>query len=193
MSAMDAEAQQTIDPRHYRTVIGGFATGVAVVTTRTPDGPAGMTVNSLTSVSLEPTLLLVCLTRDSRTARAVREAGEFVVNLLDHTQRHIASAFARPGQDHFRDVDIEPHSHDLPVLGGGLGHLSCKVERIDDGGDHVIVLGRVVDCVVHTGEPLVLYRGRYGRHIGVEQNHGSAVGDQRSDLSAFPVDPGIVR
>lgn len=167
MRATDAETQ-TVDPQHYRTVIGGFATGVAIVTTRTVDGPRGMTVNSLTSVSLEPPLLLVCLTRDSRTARAVVNTGAFVVNLLDHTQRHIASAFARPGQDHFRDVNVKTYSHGLPVLDGGLGHLSCRVERIDDGGDHVIVLGRVVDCVVHAGEPLVFYRGRYGRHIGVE-------------------------
>jgi flavin reductase (DIM6/NTAB) family NADH-FMN oxidoreductase RutF len=157
-----------MDEREYRRVIGGFGTGVAVVTTRTADGPSGMTVNSLTSVSLDPPLLLVCLARGTRTAKAVEQAGAFVVNLLDHTQKAVANTFAAAGEDHFRDVELNPDADGLPVLCGGLGHLRCEVERIDEGGDHVIVLARVAEAVMGSGDPLLFYRGRYARHIAFE-------------------------
>lgn len=157
-------------PERFREVMGGFATGVAVVTTADGESLQGMTVNSLTAVSLDPMLLLVCLTRGSRSAQSVASAGAFVVNLLGHDQRDVSNMFARPGEDHFRGLDITLTDEGLPVLPGGLGHLVCRVFRVDDGGDHVIVLGEVLHAERGDGEPLVFYRSRYGRYTPVSRS-----------------------
>ena len=141
--------------------MGGFATGVAIVSTTTEDGNHGMTVNSLTSVSLDPPLLLVCLTRDSRTAKAVEDRGAFVVNLLGSRQATTSDRFAKRGEDHFETSAFGTNHRGLPVIERGLGWLDCDVERIDDGGDHVVVMGRVLDCEARPGTPLVFFRGRY--------------------------------
>jgi flavin reductase (DIM6/NTAB) family NADH-FMN oxidoreductase RutF len=141
--------------------MGGFATGVAVVTTSVDGTNHGMTVNSLTSVSLEPPLLLVCLTRDSRTAKAVAERGAFVVNLLGTHQASTSDRFAKRGEDHFEASAFTTNERGLPALAKGLGMLDCDVESVSDGGDHVIVLGRVVAAEARPGTPLVFFRGRY--------------------------------
>ncbi len=151
----------TVDARRLRDVMGRFATGVAIVTTRAADESHGMTVNSLTSVSLDPPLLLVCLTRDSRTAGAVSDRGAFVVILLGSRQESISDRFARRGEDHFEGLEVETNDRGLPVFGRGLGWLDCDVESIVDGGDHIIVVGRVVACDAREGTPLVFFRGRY--------------------------------
>jgi flavin reductase (DIM6/NTAB) family NADH-FMN oxidoreductase RutF len=150
-----------VDPRQLRDVMGGFATGVAIVTTRSGDSNHGMTVNSLTSVSLDPPLLLVCLTRDSRTARAVEERGAFVVNLLATPQSALSDRFAKRGEDHFEGRDVTSNDRGLPVLDRGLGWLDCDVDATHDGGDHVIFVGRVVSCEARSGTPLVFFKGRY--------------------------------
>lgn len=152
-----------LEPTSFRQVMGGFATGVAIVTTVDDDQPHGMTVNSLTAVSLDPLLLLVCLTKASRTLDAIQSARRFVVNLLARDQRELSNNFARPGEDHFEDVSFETTSDGLPIIGGGVGYLVCEVERIEDGGDHEVVLGAVRGGGVRPGEPLLFYRGRYGR------------------------------
>jgi flavin reductase (DIM6/NTAB) family NADH-FMN oxidoreductase RutF len=144
-----------------RDVMGGFATGVAIVTTRAADGNHGMTVNSLTSVSLEPPLLLVCLTRNSRTATAVAERGAFVVNLLSTPQATLSNAFAKRGVDHFEGANVRLNERDLPVIDRGLGWLDCDVRDVGDGGDHEIVVGEVVGCGAREGTPLVFFRGKY--------------------------------
>lgn len=159
------EDSQELDGRAFRDVMGGFTTGVAVVTTETGGVYEGMTVNSLTAVSLDPMLLLVCLTRDSRTLQAVEDRGRFVINILSRQQRDISNQFARPGEDHFDDVDIELSEQDLPVIADGLGYVICDVERIDEGGDHRIVIGRIRQGAVRAGDPLVFHRGRYGRYV----------------------------
>ena len=150
----------TVAALELRDVMGRFATGVAVVTTKVGDELHGMTVNSLTSVSLDPPLLLVCLNSESRTAAAVRERGAFVVNLLSRRQEATSDRFAKSGADHFEGLDLQ-HVDGLPVIGRGLGHLICEVDRTVPGGDHLIVVGRVVACEARDDAPLVFYRGRY--------------------------------
>ena len=167
--ASQARASDRIDAAWFRQMMGGFATGVAVVTARDADQELhGMTVNSLTSVSLDPVLLLVCFTRDSRTAEAVEESGVFAVNLLSHGQMALSNAFSRPGEDRFRDVDYELDDDGVPLLGGGLGYARCSVDAVHDGGDHIIVVAAVRSCQVRQGEPLIFYRGRYVRAIDFE-------------------------
>jgi flavin reductase (DIM6/NTAB) family NADH-FMN oxidoreductase RutF len=156
------------DPRTYREAIGHFATGVTVVTTKDAQGPHGMTVNSLTSVSLDPTLLLVCLTRGSRTVEAIHGCGGFIVNVLSHEQIDTSNVFAGSTGERFAERRVDWSPEGLPVLPNSLATFSCRLWRIDDGGDHEIVIGEVIDCQTSSGDPLVFYRGRYARQIGFD-------------------------
>lgn len=151
--------------RELRSILGHFATGVTVVTTNDTSGePCGTTANAFTSVSLDPPLILVCLARESRTLEMIRASGGFVANILAEGQQDHSNWFARKG------VRLEPELHEftpgrlgLPVLVGTVAHLECEVERIDEGGDHEIVLGRVVSHDKHeeTVDPLLFYQGAY--------------------------------
>jgi flavin reductase (DIM6/NTAB) family NADH-FMN oxidoreductase RutF len=154
-----------VSPARLRAVMSGFATGVAVITTSADGELHGMTVNSLTSVSLEPLLLLVCLLRGTRTADAVSRRRAFVVNILDSAQQSISDRFARPGEDHFDGLRTRVTADGLPVL-DGLAHLVCDVRDSYWGGDHVIVLGAVRALDVRAGQPLVYFRGKYDTLTG---------------------------
>lgn len=157
---------ETCDPKSFRQVMGSFATGVTIVTTAADDGPHGMTVNSLTSVSLRPPLLLVCLTRESRTAAAVMERGKFLINILGTHQEPLSDTFARPREDHFEGVEVQETSEGLPALHAALGHLVCQVRNGHDGGDHHIVVGEVVRASSVEGAPLIFHRGKYDTLTG---------------------------
>lgn len=150
-----------VDPMSMRQTMGRFATGVAVITTEVDGEAHGMTVNSLTSVSLEPPLLLVCFNHGARSAEAVVEAGHFVVNVLARRQQEIALRFAKRGEDHFAGLQREYDGHRVPVVPGALAHLDCHVERTFEAGDHTVVLGQVEGVCVRDGEPLGFYSGRF--------------------------------
>lgn len=153
----------------FRALIGRFATGVVIVTATDGSGAKqGMTVNSLTSVSLEPPTLLVCLTRGTRTASAVEESGKFAVSILGHVHKEISTEFAKPGRE--RDISgyLAATASGLPVVPRTLGQLECEVDRLIDGNDHVIVLGRVIRGEQAPGDPLIFFGGRYARHISYE-------------------------
>ncbi|GAB3854449.1 hypothetical protein GCM10028801_08590 [Nocardioides maradonensis] len=150
-----------IDPMQMRQTMGRFATGVAVITTELDGVPHGMTVNSLTSVSLDPPLLLVCFNHGARTAEAVVERGRFVVNVLARRQQEIALRFAARGEDHFAGLDLEYGEHSLPVVPNALAHLDCEVERVIEAGDHTVVLGAVSATCASPGEPLAFHAGRF--------------------------------
>lgn len=156
--------------RELRSILGHFATGVTVLTTNDQDGePCGTTANAFTSVSLDPPLILICLARESLTLEAIRARGGFVANILADGQQDHSNWFAETG------VRLEPDLHEftegklgLPVLAGTVAHLECEVERIDEGGDHEILLGRVVSHGRHdeAPDPLLFYRGAYRRLTG---------------------------
>ncbi|GAB2968598.1 flavin reductase family protein [Amycolatopsis acidiphila] len=154
--------QPEVDPMTMRRTIGRFATGVAVVTTEHDGVPHGMTVNSLTSVSLEPPLLLVCLTTGARTTDAVVGEGRFAVNVLSARQEEIAMRFARRGSDHFEGLSLEYGEHSVPVVPDALAHLECTVERHFEAGDHVVVFGHVRHTCDRPGAPLAFLGGRFG-------------------------------
>jgi flavin reductase (DIM6/NTAB) family NADH-FMN oxidoreductase RutF len=167
---MTAVDRPSMDPREFRTAIGAFATGVAVVTTEADGELHGMTINSLTSVSLQPTLLLVCLTRPSRTATAVDARGAFVVNLLGANQGHVSNIFARRAEDHFADRSLYTVGDDgMPRIVGAMAHLTCEVEQQHDAGDHSIVVGRVIAGEGVARDPLIFYRGAYDTLSGSAQ------------------------
>jgi 3-hydroxy-9,10-secoandrosta-1,3,5(10)-triene-9,17-dione monooxygenase reductase component len=149
--------------RAYRDTIGHFASGVTIVTTDGPDGPAGMTTNAITSLSLDPLLLLVCFERRSRTLAAVRASERFAVNILRAEDRELAGVFAskRIAREKFESV-THAESHGVPVLDGALAWIACELRELLPGGDHVIGIGEVIGMGAgELGDPLVYYRGGY--------------------------------
>ncbi len=149
--------------RAFRDTIGCFATGVTIVTTTVSDGPAGMTTNAMTSLSLEPLLLLVCFDRGSRTLEVVRRSRRFAVNVLRAEDADLAAVFAskRVAREKFDSV-THSNSHGVPVLDSALAWIACDLRELLPGGDHEIGIGEVID--LGTGEPddpLVWFRGGY--------------------------------
>jgi flavin reductase (DIM6/NTAB) family NADH-FMN oxidoreductase RutF len=160
-----------MDARAFRDAMGGFATGVAIVTTETDGQLHGMTINSLTSVSLNPTLLLVSLMRPSRTATAIDRRGAFVVNVLGANQAHVSNTFARPSEDHFADRSVFTIGEDgMPMVVGAMAHLVCHTEQQHEAGDHTVVIGRVIRGETAPRDPLIFYRGAYDTLGGSPQD-----------------------
>jgi flavin reductase (DIM6/NTAB) family NADH-FMN oxidoreductase RutF len=158
-----AAGEHAFDELAFRRTLGHLATGVTVITTRTTERVHGMTANAVTSVSLDPPLILICLDRQSRMARYVEESGRFGINLLDERQAPISRYFARSWHS------PQPPEHrfeewaGVPYLVGSLGALSCRTTQIIEGGDHLVVMARVAGIRVDnpTGAPLLFYRGKY--------------------------------
>ncbi len=155
---------RTVEPAHYRSVIGHFSTGVCVVTVDGPEGPVGMTANAVCSVSLDPLLLLVCFDNGSRTLPIVRATGRFGVNVLAVGQAHLAGLFASKAHAEIEKfADVPHHLHGgVPVIDGALAWLGCDLNELVPAGDHVIGIGAVHLAEAGEGEPLVWYRGAYG-------------------------------
>ena len=149
--------------RRYRETIGRFATGVAIVTAQSAEGPVGMTANALCSLSLDPLLLLVCIDNAARTLAPIEASGRFAVNVLRAEQRELADAFASKArkQQHFAGVAWRLHQG-VPVLEESLAWLVCDLRELHPGGDHTIGIGAVTDMGQDArGRPLVWYEGRY--------------------------------
>lgn len=152
-----------LDALAFRQVMRTFPTGVTVVTTLGDGGrPVGLTVNSFTSVSLDPPLVLVCLDRDSASHDKVIAAGAFVVNILASDQGALAARFANdPSPGRFDAVEWRPGPGGTPVLAGVAAWLSCTLQDVHAGGDHSILVARVADGAVGEGEALAFYEGSY--------------------------------
>ena len=149
--------------RAYRDTIGRFATGVTIVTTTGRDGPAGMTTNAVTSLSLDPLLLLVCFDLGSRTLDVVRESRRFAVNVLRAKDVELATVFAskRVAREKFDSV-THTEAHGVPVLDTALAWIACELRELVPAGDHVIGIGEVVGMSgANEGDPLIWFRGRY--------------------------------
>ncbi len=151
----------SIDTREFRRTIGLFATGVTVITARTGDIVHGMTANAVTSVSLDPLLVLFCVDNRARMAQIITESGRFAINILCQQQEALSRQFGgRPVADLRIDfVEVEG----VPVLSDNLATLICAVDRIYDGGDHRLILGRVevFSRVERDTPPLLFYAGSY--------------------------------
>jgi flavin reductase (DIM6/NTAB) family NADH-FMN oxidoreductase RutF len=153
----------TIDPRDFRAALGRFATGVAVATARSGDGqPVGMTINSFASVSLDPPLVLWSLARSSQYLDAFSEAGHYAVNVLREEQRDLSVRFSIPLADRWEGVDSDCWETGAPILRGCLATVECVTDAVHEGGDHIILVGRVIRLASdHEGRPLLYYSGRY--------------------------------
>jgi flavin reductase (DIM6/NTAB) family NADH-FMN oxidoreductase RutF len=156
------------DSRPFREVMGRFATGVAVLTVRAGDIVHASTINSLTSVSLRPALLLVCLAGEGLSAALVRSAGRFAVTILGAHQEQVARQLADrgrpPGAGQLSGIAHRPGRHSgAPLLEGGIAFVECSVDRTLPAGDHDVVLARVDHFTTGSGQPpLTFFGGRYG-------------------------------
>jgi flavin reductase (DIM6/NTAB) family NADH-FMN oxidoreductase RutF/pimeloyl-ACP methyl ester carboxylesterase len=157
------EYREGSDARTFRDALGCFATGVTVVTAIGADGlPIGLTANSFTSVSLDPPLLLVCIANNAGSAPALREAERFAVNVLQIGQQPTSNRFAGKGEDRFAATPWEVGEFGTPVLTGSLGSFECESQDIHDGGDHFILVGRVLKAIFEPRrDPLLYFRGKY--------------------------------
>lgn len=155
-----------MDSKTYRNLIGHFATGVTVITTSVDGLLHGMTANAIASLSLDPTLLLVCVDKTAVCHRQLTAATHFAVNILGSDQEALSNAFARttePEKGRLGDASFDTGPHGSPLLEGALVHLECETTETLPGGDHDIFLGRVLWGQSTEGEPLLYYGGRYRR------------------------------
>jgi flavin reductase (DIM6/NTAB) family NADH-FMN oxidoreductase RutF len=160
----DGAGPGPIDTARFRQVLGHFPTGVTVVTAATAGDPAGLAVNSFTSVSLEPPLVAIAVSKLSTTWPKIREAGHFCANILAADQEDVCRVFAAHQPDKFRGIGWKRAESGAPILNDILAWVDCAVVAEHDGGDHVIVIAEVRDLgVEREGLPLVFYRGGYGR------------------------------
>jgi flavin reductase (DIM6/NTAB) family NADH-FMN oxidoreductase RutF len=153
-----------VDAPGLRQVLGRFATGVAVIATRTSEGKLeGLTANSFAAVSLDPPLVLWSLRRDAPSLPSFQRAGVFAVNVLAAQQRELSRRFATPAADKFSAVPHELGESGCPLIEGCLAWLECRIDSMVDGGDHLIFIGRVRRASFSEGEPLIFSAGRYCR------------------------------
>jgi flavin reductase (DIM6/NTAB) family NADH-FMN oxidoreductase RutF len=153
----------SIDPRAFRDAMGCFASAVTVISTTTAQGQAvGVTVNSFNSVSLDPPLVLFCLGRDASNFDHFLASGRFTVNILRQGQDKISTGFAADGANFFQTLETDLSTLGNPLIPDALAMFDCQTEAVHDGGDHVILIGRVNELRHDPdGHPLLYYRGKY--------------------------------
>ena len=157
----------TRDSRELRSCFGRYATGIAVVTLPAGSAHCGVTVNSFTSVSLEPALVSFCLSRHSSLVPAFESGGHFAVNVLSAGQTPLSNRFAKPSLNDWDNVRFSEDALGCALLDGALATFSCRKHGLHAGGDHVIIVGEVLQFEVDPrAEPLVFYAGRYGGFFG---------------------------
>jgi flavin reductase (DIM6/NTAB) family NADH-FMN oxidoreductase RutF len=155
-----------LDTRSLRNVLGCYATGVAVLTTRSAAGEhVGVTVNSFSSVSLDPPLILFSLLKSAAVLTHFQQAKHFNVNILSHRQEAVSNMFARPSSAQWDAVNFSEGEDGCALLHGSIAQIECDSHAELDGGDHRIFLGMVTRFhLMAPGEPLLFYRGRYGTY-----------------------------
>lgn len=165
MSTVEGSAGKVAvdESRKFRNALGWFTTGVAVITSCAEGGkPIGITVNSFSSVSLDPPLVLWCLDKKSDTLPLFEKAKHFTVNVLREEHEEISSRLARKGDHSLEAIDLLPMESGCPALRDALAHFECEVEARHDAGDHIIMIGRVLKFDhAEDGRPLLYHRGGY--------------------------------
>ena len=162
----------TINSADFRKAMGAFATGVTIITVDLDGEVHGMTANAFASVSLDPMLVLVCVDHSTRTHAHLHAKKRFGVNVLCDDQRTISEYYARPERTH-ENAESEAGARfdrtrdGTPILHGSLAYLECRLHSAQVAGDHTIFIAEVEDVVVHEGDPLLFFRGKY-RKIGAE-------------------------
>jgi len=165
------EGDPAADLRAFRRCLGQFTTGVTVMTTSVDGRPVGVTANSFSSLSLDPPLVMWSIARTSRSFDAFAGAGHYAVNVLGVDQVALSQLFASPVDDRFTGLDWHPSSTGAPVLPGVIALFECETQAVQDGGDHIILIGRVRRFARYAGNPLIYAQGRYA----VAEDHPSVI------------------
>jgi len=152
-----------IDSTAFRAVAGHFASGVTVISTASGEALLGTTASAVTSLSLDPPMMLVCLNRSSTTNHAVRQAGAFAVNILAEGQDDLALRFGRKQADKFVGIPHRFGYAGVPLIAGALATIECATVETVEGGTHTVFLAEVVSASAEEGEPLTYFKGGFGR------------------------------
>jgi flavin reductase (DIM6/NTAB) family NADH-FMN oxidoreductase RutF len=160
-----ADDLSDLDEAKFRQVLGHYPTGVVVITALSAtEQPVGLAIGSFTSVSLDPPLVAFFPAKNSSSWPKIEAAGSFCVNILGEDQEDICRVFATRSADKFASIGWRKGRTGVPIVNDVIAWIECSIERVDDAGDHLIVVGRVVELEVgHAGGPLVFFRGGYGR------------------------------
>tara|TARA_R110000850_G_scaffold270071_4_gene402860 strand:- start:435 stop:920 length:486 start_codon:yes stop_codon:yes gene_type:complete len=154
--------------REFRDAMSQFCTGVVVVSGQTEAGPAGFSVQSFVSVSLDPPLIAVCPALGSTSWPKIRDLPNFGINILGVHQEDLCKRFASPNIDRFEGVAWTPSPYGTPMLDDTLGFIDCALEAEHDAGDHALVVARVLEFQLHEPlrNPLLFFRGSFGSFAG---------------------------
>lgn len=160
----DPAPLEAFDQSLFRSVVGHFASGVSVITTAVDGELFGTTASAVSSLSMDPPMMLMCLNRSSSTHEAVGRAGVFAINILAERQGDLAMHFGKRGPDKFTGVgySLSQH-HGVPLLDEALATIVCRVVDEPTGGTHTVFFGHVIDAQAQASEPIVYYRGKFGR------------------------------
>ncbi|QCP51368.1 flavin reductase family protein [Trinickia violacea] len=176
--------EPVFDAAEFRRALGAFVTGVTVVTTIQPDGsPRGFTANSFTSVSLDPPLVLVCIAKTASSYAVFSATKRFAVSVLAEDQKSVSGVFASKAADKFAQVAWRARVTGAPVMDGAAASFDCTTHEVIDAGDHIILLGRVVDFAHTSSTPLGYCRGAYV-NFSLSQDALAAAG-QRARVGAI--------
>ena len=149
----------------FREALSHFASGVVIVAAYAPADPVGFTASAFTSVSLEPPLVLVCISKRASAYPGIVGATKFGISILHETQLWIAEQFARHGAARFAGVQLRRDAQ-TPLVEGALAQLECAPHALHDAGDHTIVVGRVVEAFYRPARPLLHYQRAFGGFVG---------------------------
>jgi flavin reductase (DIM6/NTAB) family NADH-FMN oxidoreductase RutF len=153
-----------LDSQLFRRTLGHFATGVTVIISELSEGLHGMTANSLTSISLDPPLILVSIDLHAKMRGAMTPGRPFTVNILKDSQASVSTLFANPdpADNPFDNVALLPSANGVPYMAEALAYIACRVETVYPGGDHALVLSLVEEMApLSTSGPLLFYQGHY--------------------------------
>jgi flavin reductase (DIM6/NTAB) family NADH-FMN oxidoreductase RutF len=146
-----------------RRIMGRFATGITVATTRVGAELFGMTANAVTSLSLDPPLVLLCVEKRAQFLAALKESGCYALSILNEEQEAVSRRFAQKGPKDFSDLHTTTAVTGSPILGDALGWIDCKVVDVLPGGDHEIFIGEIVAGDCRDGRPLLYFSGNYAK------------------------------
>jgi flavin reductase (DIM6/NTAB) family NADH-FMN oxidoreductase RutF len=153
-----------IEPQELRRVMGHFATGVTVITTKDKAGtPNGLTANAFMSLSLNPPLVLISVDKGATCYGCFELQNGFTVNFLSEEQEEISRRFATKGVDKFAELVWHEGSNGAAIIDGVLGYVECKITQCHDGGDHTIVVGEIINAGATGERPLLFFKGKYQR------------------------------
>jgi flavin reductase (DIM6/NTAB) family NADH-FMN oxidoreductase RutF len=164
MTGWSCYIETVVGADDFRRVCGHFATGVTIISTCDADGqPTGLTASAFASVSLDPPLVLVCVSHKSQSFPALRDGGKFAVNVLRDSGEAVSRRFATTRLDKFDGVPYTLSPLGLPLLDDALAHVECVTVSAYSEGDHTIFVGRVEHARAGSGDPLLYFRGQYQR------------------------------